>query len=388
MIRWTMIAVMAPASLWGCAETPQPTNETPPVAVTTTTVTSGDFEVKRVYPAIASSPWQVEVVARVDGWLDKRLFDQGDQVEAGQLLFVIQQREYEADVASAEAALQSAVAQAELAEIIVERNAPLVATGAVAAETFDQYEANLAVARASIRTAEAQLVQARLQLEYTEIRAPIAGRIGASSIDPGTYVAPGSTAATLCTIVTTNPIRVNFAPAANEFPEYLSKIVSGGKMAVEVSIPRQDGWKRDGKVSFIDNTANPDTSLIRMWTDLENNGHQLLPGQYCEATVTMSELDDALTIPSKALVQVASDVYVWLVDSNDTVKETKVEVDFIQGEDAVIKSGLRSGDRIVLEGVSKIRFNGTKITEAPPPAPPGTPPPAATSSASSSTSSQ
>jgi RND family efflux transporter MFP subunit len=340
-------------------------------------VQTGTFPVKRVYPAIASSVWKVELVARVQGFLEVRNFKQGAVVQENELLFVIEQDQYEASVASAAAAVAKAIAQAELAMIVIERNAPLVETGAVSAETFNQYEANLTSAQADVMTAEANLVQANLNLGYTEIRSPIAGRVGATSIDPGTFVMPGTDNATLCTVVSMNPIRVNFAPSANEFPEYLAKRVAGEPTHAQVTIPRQATWTREGDVTFIDNTANPNTSLIRMWTDVPNDGYSLLPGQYCEATITMKVLENAITIPSEALVQVASDLYVWLVGSDDKVTQTKVVVELQQNGTAVIKSGLKEGERIVVKGVDKLRINGTKISEAPPAAPPGTPPPAA-----------
>jgi membrane fusion protein (multidrug efflux system) len=333
------------------------------------------FPVKRTYPAIASSPWIVDIIGRVEGWLETRNFKQGDFVEEGDLLFVIEQAPYEASLLAAMAALAEAEAQEVLAQVIVDRNAPLVATGAVAAEEFDQYEANLAIAAAQVKSAEAQVVQAKLNLSYTEIRAPIDGRIGATSIDPGTLVVPGSESATLCTIVAADPIRINFAPSANEFPEYLASWTAKRPLHAEVTIPREKAWKRNGQITFVDNTANPDTSLIRMWTDVDNTGYELLPGQYCEATVTMKVLENAVTIPAEALVQVASDVYVWKVGKDDTVTETKVEVSLQQDGTAVLSSGLKEGDTVVQTGVEKIRFNGTKITKAPPARSPGTPPP-------------
>ena len=121
--------------------------------------------------------------------------------------------------------------------------------------------------------------------------------------------------------------------------------------------------------------ANPNTSLIRMWTEVPNDDSQLLPGQYCEATVTMDVLKDTITIPTEAIVQRASDTYVWVVGSDNTVKETKVEVSHRQSGTAVIASGLREGERVIKTGTIKIRANGTKVKEAPPPLAPGEMPP-------------
>lgn len=375
--------VFVSALLWGCTDDSAPTTKTKPaVPVTTTKAKLGDFPVKRTYPAIASSVWQVQIIARVEGWLEERPTPQGSLVEAGDLLFVIQQEPYEASLLAAQADLAEAEAQAMLAQIIVDRNAPLVGTGAISAEEFDQYEANNAIAKAAVLAAESQIVLAELNLSYTEIRAPIAGRVGATSIDPGTYVIPGTDAAMLCTLVTANPIRINFAPSANEFPEYLKNWTSDRPLQADVTIPRQSSWKRTGTITFVDNSANPETSLIRMWTDVDNTGFNLLPGQYCRATVTMTILKDAITIPSEALVQQASDQYVWLVESDDTVTETKVEVALSQDGTAVLKSGLKAGDRIVTAGFVRIRNNGTKIKEAPPAAPPGTSPPSPSSASS------
>jgi multidrug efflux system membrane fusion protein len=371
------------ALLWGCSNDSAPTTKTKPaVPVTTTTAKVSNFPVKRTYPAVASSVWKVEIIARVEGWLEARPAPQGSRVEAGDLLFVIQQEPYEASLLVAQADLAEAEAQEMLAQIIVDRNAPLVGTGAISAEEFDQYEANNAIAKAAVLAAEAQIVLAELNLSYTEIRAPIAGRVGATSIDPGTYVVPGTDAAVLCTLITANPIRINFAPSANEFPEFLKNWKADQLLQADVKIPRVSGWKRTGKITFVDNAANPDTSLIRMWTDIDNAGYSLLPGQYCQATVTMSILKDSITIPTTALVQQASDQYVWLVESDDTVTQTKVEVALSQDGTAVLNSGLKAGDRIVTSGFVRIRNNGTKIKEAPPAAPPGTPPPSPDSSSS------
>jgi multidrug efflux pump subunit AcrA (membrane-fusion protein) len=125
-----------------------------------------------------------------------------------------------------------------------------------------------------------------------------------------------------------------------------------------------------------------------MWTDVDNTGYELLPGQYCEATITMDILKNVVTIPSEALVSLASDTYVWKVESDNTVKETKVVVQMQQDGTAVLKSGLSEGDRVVRGGVGKIRFNGTTITEAPPPKAPGTPPSDMKKSGNSPTSSE
>ena len=375
--------VFVSALLWGCTGDSAPTTKTKPAVPVMTAIAKLDnFPVKRTYPAIASSVWEVEIIARVEGWLEARPAPQGSQVEAGDLLFVIQQEPYEASLLAAQADLAEAEAQAMLAQIIVDRNAPLVGTGAISAEEFDQYEANNAIAKAAVLAAEAQIVLAELNLSYTEIRAPIAGRVGATSIDPGTYVVPGTDAAMLCTLITANPIRINFAPSANEFPEFLKNWKADQLLEADVKIPRLSDWKRTGKITFVDNAANPETSLIRMWTDVDNTGYTLLPGQYCQATVTMSILKDSITIPATALVQQASDQYVWLVESDDTVTQTKVEVALSQDGTAVLNSGLRAGDRIVTSGFVRIRNNGTKIKEAPPAAPPGTPPPSPDSSSS------
>jgi RND family efflux transporter MFP subunit len=362
-------------ALGACTE--ETTTPTTPaaVAVTTTTAKTGDFPVKRTYPAIASSVWKVQIIGRVEGWLEARLTEQGSYVEEGELLFIIEQPPYEASLLSAEADLAQAKAQEAIAQIIIDRNATLVATGAISAEDFDQYEANLAVAAAEVLAAEAQVVLAEINLSYTEIRAPIAGRIGATSIDPGTLVVPGTDSATLCTLIMANPIRINFAPSANEFPEYLQNWTKDHPLQAVVTIPRQTDWTRTGTITFVDNAADPNTSLIRMWTDVDNTGLDLLPGQYCEATVTMSVLKNVVTIPAEALVQQASDQYVWLVGDDDTVTETKVEVTMQQDGTAVLKSGLKAGDRIVTKGFVRIRTNSTKIKEAEPTPPPGTPPP-------------
>ena len=375
--------VFVSALLWGCTDDSAPTTKSKPAVPVTTAIAKLDnFPVKRTYPAIASSVWEVEIIARVEGWLEARPAPQGSQVKAGDLLFVIQQEPYEASLLAAQADLAEAEAQELLAQIIIDRNAPLVETGAISAEDFDQFAANGAIAKAAVLAAEAQIVLAELNLSYTEIRAPIAGRVGATSIDPGTYVVPGTDAAVLCTLITANPIRINFAPSANEFPEFLKNWKADQLLEADVKIPRLSDWKRTGKITFVDNAANPETSLIRMWTDVDNTGYTLLPGQYCQATVTMSILKDSITIPATALVQQASDQYVWLVESDDTVTQTKVEVALSQDGTAVLKSGLKAGDRIVTSGFVRIRNNGTKIKEAPPAAPPGTPPPSPDSSSS------
>lgn len=370
-----------------CSEDATPTDTDTDVAVETATAKSGTFPVKRTYPAVASAAWEVEVYGRVEGWLEDRNFQQGHKVEQNDLLFTLQKDEFIADVNAARAALAEARAQAEYARITVGRNRPLVATGAISAEEFDQYVANLEVAVAEVSSAEAQLELADLNLEYTDIYAPISGRVGKSSVDPGTLVIPGTDNALLCTIIMTDPMRVNFAPSADEYPEYLARWKGGQPLHALVTNSKLKDWSRNGTISFVDNTADPTTSLISMWTDIPNDPEYLVPGQYCQVTVTIDHIENAVTIPSSALIQVGDGTYVWKVAEDKTVTETKVEVSMQQNSTAVISSGLKSGDEVVTEGIERIRFNGTKISKAPPPSPPGTPPPALDGSSGSDSSS-
>jgi membrane fusion protein (multidrug efflux system) len=310
----------------------------------------------------------VNLVARASGFLRKQAFTDGQQVKAGDLLFVIEQDTYQAAVVRAEAALLKARAVEKNAALTLQRNQTLLRTNAVPQSTVDQNVADHDSAQADVLAAQAALDQAKIDLGHTEIRAPIDGRIGMIQVSVGNYVGPNS--GTLATIVSQDPIYVLFPISTRQFVDYKQRLASGAAVpeaaVARVKLPNGQYHPHTGPIDFYDIQVNRGTDTLTVRALLPNPDGWLLDGQIVDVTVDVGEPRQALVIPQAALQLDRSGSYVLVVDQDDRVDQRRVKTGAVEGSEIVVEQGLKAGERVIVEGVQKVR-PGQRVVPTPAP---------------------
>jgi multidrug efflux system membrane fusion protein len=311
---------------------------------------------------------RVEVRARVSGFVDLVDFNEGQMVKQGDRLFVIDPRPYKLAVEQAKADLERAKAKLELASLDVQRAAPLVRGNTITEREFDTRKANERDAAGQVGSAEAALKQAELNLEWTEVRAPISGRISDRRIDAGNLVTGGPTGATLLTIIVSiDPIHFVFDGSEADFLHYMRLAAAGARPSsrdvqnpVAVRLADETEFKHHGQMNFVDNVLNTRTGTIRGRAVFENKDGFLTPGFFGRLRLFGGE-HEALLIPDSAIASDQSRKIVFTVADDGTVGTKLIEPGPIVEGLRVIRSGLAPTDRIVIDGLQRAR-PGQKVT--------------------------
>src|SRR5712691_2894320 len=311
---------------------------------------------------------RVEVRARVSGFVDLVDFNEGQMVKQGDRLFVIDPRPYKLAVEQAKADLERAKAKLELASLDVQRAAPLVRGNTITEREFDTRKANERDAAGQVGSAQAALKQAELNLEWTEVRAPISGRISDRRIDAGNLVTGGPTGATLLTvIVSIDPIHFVFDGSEADFLHYMRLAAAGARPSsrdvqnpVAVRLADEAEFKHHGQMNFVDNVLNTRTGTIRGRAVFENKDGFLTPGFFGRLRLFCGE-HEALLIPDSAIASDQSRKIVFTVADDGTVGTKLIEPGPIVEGLRVIRSGLAPTDRIVIDGLQRAR-PGQKVT--------------------------
>jgi membrane fusion protein, multidrug efflux system len=309
---------------------------------------SGRFE------AVAS----VEVRARVSGFIEELHFKDGQLVNVGDPLFTIDKRPYEIAVDSAKADVARNKAQVGLAELQVQRGASLITSKTITEQENDQRKANLEVAKAQLKAAEAAQRSAELNLDWTDVRAPIAGRISDRKVDAGNLIQGGQQGATLlAAIVTLDPIRFVFDVSETDYLRYTRLFLSGAMASsretnpVRIRLADETDWTRTGKVDFVDNTFAPRSGTIRTRAVVDNKSQLLTPGIFGRVQLFGGEYD-ALLIPDSAIISDQSRKIVFTVGEDDVVKAKPVTLGPIVEGLRVVRDGLAATDQVVLDGLA------------------------------------
>jgi RND family efflux transporter MFP subunit len=327
-----------------------PVGVAPPIAkrVTQWDEFSGRFE------AVAS----VEVRARVSGFIEELHFKDGQLVNVGDPLFTIDKRPYDIAVESAKAEVARNKAQVGLAELQVQRGASLITSRTITDQEYDQRKANLDVAKAQLKAAEAGLRSAELNLDWTDVRAPIAGRISDRKVDAGNLIQGGQQGATLlAAIVTLDPIRFVFDVSETDYLRYTRLFLSGAlassreKNPVRIRLADETEWTRTGKVDFVDNTFAPRSGTIRTRAVVDNKNQLLAPGIFGRVQLFGGEYD-ALLIPDTAIISDQSRKIVFAVGEDNVVKAKPVTLGPLVDGLRVVRDGLAATDQIVLDGLA------------------------------------
>jgi len=311
----------------------------------------------RDMPILVSAPGSVEAInsvsvkSLVDGQLMEALVKDGADVAKDQLLFRIDPRPAQAALQQAVSAQAKDQATLEQARSQVERYKDIAAKGYLSADQMEQYRTNLGVAMAAVKVDEANVAAAKVTLGYTDIHAPIAGRIGRILIQPGNVVKANDTNA-LVTINQIEPIFVNFALPSS----LLGRIQTAQKLAplaVEASVI---GIERpiEGKVAFVDNAVDTTTGTIKLRGEFANAEHALWPGQLVTISLTLGHDANAIVLPDHAVQNGPNGAYVFVVKDDHTVEQRSVTVARIVEGQAVVEKGLAAGETVVLDGQSRV----------------------------------
>ena len=348
------------SALAGCgSDKPKTAAEPPPLPVTVVQVESKGIPDLRRFPGTTQAVTEVQLEARIEGFLEERLFTEGSIVDQGEVLFVIEQPPYEAEVVKAAGQVLEAEASLELARLDYERNRPLAETGAVSSQELDQYEANLVSARGQLETAEAALVQAEIKLEYTEVRAPFRGRIGERLVDVGNVVGGVGNPSQLANLVQVDPMRVVFQPAGSDVAAFMAAWPAK-EVSVEITIPGQnDGKPIKGRLDLVDNVANTSTSTFLARAEFPNQDGQVLPGLVTDLVVDLGIMPDQMVVPEEAIRNDPQHAYVW-VESNGSLKRTDIELGPQWKRLRVVK-GLKVGERVLVTGNPMELRTGLKV---------------------------
>ena len=308
---------------------------------------------------------KVELRARVKGTLDKREFTDGSKVTEGQLLFTIEPAPYRIAVDQKRALRGGARAALINAEAQLKRTAELLRSNTVSQAGYDQRLAEQLQAKATLDDAEAQLEDAELQLSYTKITAPIAGLIGRATVSPGNIVGPES--GTLATIVNERQIRVLFSVSQAELLNVRRDLRAGEQLPVRLRLADGKLYPEKGKVDFIDVAVDPNTDGQMARAVFDNADELLTDGQTVRVIVEGNAPAKAVVVPQPALAIDQTGPYVYVVDSKGIVEQRRITIDFVRDGMIAVASGLKEGDRVIVQGQQRVRA-GMAVEAQPAPA--------------------
>lgn len=338
----------------------------PAPAVTAVQVAHEPVTETREFVGRVTAAERVELRARVQGFLRERNFVEGQKVAAGDRLFLIEPEPYEAVLAQREADLLRGQAELTNAQAQLLRGEELLKDNNIPRARVDELRAAKTVAEAGIAQAEAALKGAQLNLDYTEIVAPIAGSIGLARFSVGNLVGPDS--GVLATLVQQDPIYVQFPLTQRDLlaKRRLVRERGGDPAAVVVHLRLADGsrYEHAGRIDFVDVTVDPGTDTVLVRSLFANPDSLLLAGQYAEVLVETGEPENALLLPQSALQIDQTGIFVLALDDAERVQVRRVETGPMIGARVVVRSGLTPGDRVVVEGVQKVR-PGQAVTASP-----------------------
>lgn len=312
----------------------------------------------------------VEIRARVSGYLEKVHFTDGQLVKAGDLLFTLDQRPFKAALDQAKADLARAKSQVDLTGADLSRAETLLQQKTIAEALYDQRVQAKRAADAALQAAEAALKTAELNLEFTELRAPVSGRIGDRRVSPGNLVTGTITGSTtlLATVVSMDPIRFEFTFDEASYLRYqrIAKDAGkaeerGTKLPVELRLLDEKDFGHKGTIDFVDNVIDTSSGTIRGRAVFGNSSALFTPGMFGRIRVPGSPEYEALLVPDAAIGSEQIRKFVYVVDSENTVRQKYLELGSLQGNLRVVRSGLEPQDRVVVNGLMRAR-PGAKVT--------------------------
>lgn len=390
-MRAHIVIALAALALLGACKKPPPETARPPVSVTVMTVAQQDTPVDFEFTAQTQSSREVEIRARVDGFLDKRAYTEGDLVHAGQTLFLMDKKPFEAALQTARGELAQQQARLTVTKANLARVVPLEAQNALSKKDLDDAVGNEKQAEAAVIAAQGQVETAELNLSYTTIKSPLTGLSSFARQQDGSYVSPGPSSL-LTYVYQLNPMWVNFSISENELLGYRDQISKGqlkfpANNDFEVSLVLADGsvYPAKGHIDFANPAFSTDTGTFLVRAVFDNAKGKLLPGQFVRARVSGAVRPNAILVPQVSVLQGAKSHFVWVVDDQQKPQQRVVEVGDWHGNDWFITDGLQAGERIIVDGAIRVAPDSQlKVTAAPAEAPGASSPPASGPAAAAS----
>jgi membrane fusion protein (multidrug efflux system) len=334
----------------------------PPPVVSVITITPTPIPYVATFVAQTESSRQVEIVARVSGFLDKIAYPEGELVKEGQLLFQLDPKPFEAQAEAAKGEVLAQQARFTTADATLKRVKPLAQQNAMSQADLDKAQGEYDASRAAVFSAQAKLKQAELNLGYTTIRSPVTGFSGKALQRQGAYINAVGDSAKLSYVAAVEPMWVNFSMSQNQLAQVRNLVQKGQLIApknqsYEVELIMSDGkpYPQTGKINFTDPSFSQDTGSFQVRAVLPNPNRDLRPGMFVTANVKGGTRPNAVIVPQLAVQQGAKGHVVYVVKEDGTAELRPVVVgDYSDQKSILIASGLQAGDRVVVEGALKV----------------------------------
>lgn len=343
--------------LAACSEPP---STPPPVGVVVDTVRVEPYQAQSVYVGRLVARDDVTIRASVSGYLQERSFNEGEQVQAGDVLYVIDPSEYAAALAIARADLASAKANQTNAQRNYQRGLELLPKNAISQVEMDNLTAQKLDADARIESAQAQVTAAEVNLGFTTIKAPISGRIGRSQVSPGDLVGPSS--GDLTTLVSIDPIEALFQVSEATYIDQISQRVTANPTvddlkSIEVTLELADGlqYPEVGQIDYFGNRIDAATGTMEARARIPNPYGLLVPGQYVRVTLQDTALKDGLFVPLAAVQADQQGAFVLVVTEDGTVQRSNAELGERLDDRVLVTGGLQAGNRVIVRGLQQVR---------------------------------
>lgn len=350
------IPIIACLALAGC-DSPE-AQAPPPPFVVVMAVAASDVPASAGMIGHLDSPQNVEIRARVEGFVDKMSFKEGTQVQEGDVLFELDRKPYLEKLAAAQGSLAESIAALNKYEKDVARLRPLAERRAIPMQDLDNALASVEVGEAGVASAKAKVESAQLDLGYTSVKAPITGMIGAAQVSIGELVGKGEPTL-MATISKLDPIWFYCNVSEDIHLRSVEKARATGRQIgdLPVSLVLSDGsqYPESGKFVFIDRAVDAQTGTIRVRAEFPNKDLLLRPGMFARIVVNLGAKKDVLTVPERALVDLQGRTFVWVVGKDNTTSQRAVVTGERTNGVAIITEGLVAGERIIVEGLMKVR---------------------------------
>lgn len=345
--------------LSACGQQTPPTPPPPEVSVVVAQPRSID-NITEV-PGRVQAVRTAQVRARVDGIVERRLYNEGSDVKEGQKLFLIDPRELSAKLSAVQASLVRAEATAANAAQDVDRYKGLVEDQAISKQEYDAAVARLRTAQADVAQMRAQLQSAQLSLGYTTVNAPIAGRAGRAQVTEGALVS-ASSATLLTTIEQLDPIYVNFSQSSADLLAIRREIAAGtikvpeiGRIAVKLALEDDSEYPHAGHLNFLDLSIDEATGTVALRAEFPNPDRMLLPGQFVRAQIAAGVRPNEILIPQRAVKVTQQGASVMIVNEKNIATVRQVKVGNLHGQSWAVLTGLKAGDRVIVDGLQKVQ---------------------------------